>query len=141
MYKTSKVIIFIGLLILVRAFAQTLFYDPFIPFFKRFLSDATFPEFKLLPLVISVFFRYLLNATLSIALLYVVFKSKPIIKFSVFFYGIAFIILLFFFVVLLLNLSEGNFKTFFYVRRFLIHPIFLLLLLPAFYYQNLNKNG
>jgi exosortase F-associated protein len=28
----------------------------------------------------------------------------------------------------------------YYIRRFIIHPLFLLLLLPAFYYQNLSKN-
>ena len=50
----------------------------------------------------------------------------------------AFLILgLLFWVLLNYELSLG-YRLTFYIRRFLIHPLFLLILLPAFYYQKLK---
>jgi len=139
MGKYVKIVVLVLLLVLVRVFQNSLFYDPFIAFFKRFVYSPTLPEFDSLKLCFNVFLRYLLNAILSLSLLYVVFKSKVLLKFATLFYAIAFAVLMPVFVILLFQLTENNVMPFFYIRRFLIHPIFILILLPAFYYQQLNK--
>ncbi len=139
MSKFIKIGFLVLLLILVRVFQNTLFYDPFVAYFKRFIYSPALPEFEVIVLILNIFFRYLLNMMLSIALLYVVFESKSMVKFATLFYSITFVILIFAFVFLLLNLKEDAVMAFFYVRRFLIHPIFILLLLPAFYYQKMMK--
>jgi exosortase F-associated protein len=50
-------------------------------------------------------------------------------------YLLFFIILISLFFIVLFFFGETNKMTLFYIRRFLIQPIFLLLFLPAFYYQ------
>jgi exosortase F-associated protein len=86
--------------------------------------------------MINTAFRFLLNTIISLTILYVVFQEKGIVKFSVFVYALAFLILFPWMVWLIANASpESNYNILFYVRRFLIQPIILLLLLPAFYYH------
>lgn len=127
------------LLALVRIYENELFYDPFIAFFKQQYSTIASPNFNSTKLLSSVSFRYFLNSIISITILYVAFKDTGIIKFACIFYGISFCLLLALFTCILLHLNKTNYQLFFYVRRFLIQPIFILLLLPAFYYQRINK--
>ena len=139
---SSKIlkIIFIGLLffglILIRAFEDELFYDPFIAFYKQIQLVKSIPSYELPQIIIHALFRYSVNTILSITILYIAFKKKEIVQFSVLFYAIAFIILIGLYTIVAKNLSEDTFQLFFYLRRFLIQPIFILLLLPAFYYQH-----
>jgi exosortase F-associated protein len=42
------------------------------------------------------------------------------------------------FAFLIINIEEEHFMALFYVRRFLIHPLFVIILLPAFYYYRLK---
>jgi len=139
----NKYIRFLGagilffLLILVRAFQTKLFYDPFVVYFKNDYLHQAIPEFNLFKLYFNIFFRYLLNSFISIGIIYLLFQNQ-FLKFSLQFYTIAFVILiLLLFVVLQFNLFD-SYLPLFYLRRFLIHPIFVLLLIPAFYYQKNN---
>jgi exosortase F-associated protein len=61
------------------------------------------------------------------------------VKFSVVFFILAFVILIIAFAFLIRGSLESGYLLPFYIRRFIIHPLFLLLLLPAFYYQQLSK--
>ena len=81
--------------------------------------------------------RFVLNTLISLAILFVVFKDKSIIKFSVLIYAIAFLMVLYLYFVV--NPNQEDYYLFFNVRRFLIQPIFLILLLPAFYYHKLKN--
>lgn len=122
-------------LVLVRYCQEILFYDPFLEYFKGNFNQMPLPDFKPLQLIWSLLFRYGLNMLLSLGLIYVFFKDKMMIKFSFFLYLIAFVILLvLFFLVIYFYGSENNFLLF-YIRRFLIQPIFVLLFIPAFYFQ------
>jgi exosortase F-associated protein len=67
------------------------------------------------------------------------FERKDYLTFSGFFLMLAFMILIIVFVLLLRDDFESGYLLPFYIRRFIIHPLFLLLLLPAFYYQKLSK--
>ena len=69
-------------------------------------------------------------------MIYVVFKDFELVKFSGFLYTLFFIILMVaFFLIIYVSGNENN-LVLFYVRRFLIQPLFVILFIPAFYYQN-----
>lgn len=138
----NKLILFLFLILvlclaLIRAFETKLFYDPFISFFKDEFQNKTLPEFDSLKLYLNLIFRYFLNSFISILILYILFENKQLIKLSVLLYTGLFIVLLFLFFVII-NYSN-NYLLLFYCRRFIIQPIFLILFIPAFYYQKLNK--
>ncbi|MGB1268169.1 MAG: exosortase F system-associated membrane protein [Flavobacteriaceae bacterium] len=126
-------------LVMIRVFENKLFYDPFIIFYKSHNSLDVLTHLNYSKLIANTFFRYLLNTLISIAILYFSFKKKEIIKFSTVFYCIGFIILITAYTLIVTSLSKDTYQLFFYIRRFLIQPIFILLLLPAFYYQRINK--
>lgn len=131
----------LGLLALasVRSFQEELFYDPLIKFFKGNYSGALAPDFNYWKLTLHTVLRYLLNSSISIAIIVLLF-SKSVLKFSVTIYGILLLVLLPIFLLLLYSMSTDLYFILFYVRRFLIQPLLILLLIPAFYYQqNIKK--
>jgi len=65
----------------------------------------------------------------------VAFQKWSVIVFSIKFYTISFIILTLVFYTLLQSGFDNGYLLAFYIRRFLIHPLFVLILLPAFYFQ------
>lgn len=136
--KIVLCLVLISLLIIVRAFENTLFYDPFIAYFKTEFSNLPYPQYDSILLFLNLISRYALNSVLSILILYVIFEDIPMIKFS----GVLllfFLIVLLFLQFLLLNyFDESQKMLLFYVRRFIIQPIFLLLFIPAFYFQKLS---
>ena len=127
--------ILIVLLMLVRAFSDRFFYDPFISYFEHDYLHETIPGFGTIKLFFHIFLRYTTNALISLAIIYVAFKNRKLIKFSIKFYIIAFIVLAIVYYGLLRSGMNNGYLFTFYVRRFLIHPVFVLILLPAFYYQ------
>jgi len=129
------IVVLFLLLILVRSFASIMFYDPFIEFFKNDYLTSNFPEFITSNLFVSLFFRYMLNTLISLAIIYLFFLKKQLVLFSIKFYAITFIILAIAYFMLLKTEFSSGYLLAFYIRRMLIHPIFLLILLPAFYYQ------
>lgn len=138
--KVSAIIFTLLGFIVIRLYEVDLFYDPFIQFYDSSYHDLKPPEFDLSALILNVSARYWLNSILSIVLIYMLFQKKSVFRFSLFFYLTAFLILLIVYLIIVNRLTPDLYLTFFYVRRFLIQPIFILLLLPAFYYQKLNRN-
>ncbi|MFK5879639.1 MAG: exosortase F system-associated protein [Flavobacteriaceae bacterium] len=127
------------LLMLVRAFQMNLFYDPFIDYFKNDFLVGNFPLYDSSKLFLSTLFRYTINMFLSLIILYVLFKNKQQSIFSIKFYVIAFILLIVVYFYQLNSEFSNGYLLAFYIRRLLIHPVFLLILLPAFYYQKETK--
>lgn len=127
------------LLILIRAFEETLFYDPFLEYFKSEYSQMAFPKINIFKLFFSLGMRFYLNSVISIVLLYALFKDKQIVKFSLLLYMILGSVLMISFIFTLTFFGEEDKMTLFYIRRFLIQPIFILLFIPAFYYQKQIK--
>ena len=126
-------------LILIRAFEDTLFYDPFLNYFKDEYTQLTFPEINIFKLFFSLGMRFYLNSLISLFLLYVIFKDTKIVKFSALLYLILGSILMISFIFTLTFFGDENKMTLFYIRRFLIQPIFVLLFIPGFYYQKQLK--
>ncbi len=123
------------LLILVRVFEDQLFYDPYLLFFQNDYLYIDNPRREIFKLVTFTTLRYLLNTIISLGILYVIFKDRSVIKFSVIIYAIAYAVLLLLFLYFVLNPHQEDNYLFFNIRRFLIQPLLLILLLPAFYYH------
>lgn len=134
--SVAVALMLVFLLILVRVFEKSLFYDPLINFFKS--EKKIMPHYNAVKLYMGISFRYLLNMAISLGILYALFKDKAIIKICLYLYLLLFVLLM---VALFLVMSANdiNLLALFYIRRFLIQPLFLLLFLPAFYYQKKMK--
>lgn len=124
------------LLLLIRGYEDVLFYDPLLDYFKGDYKNLPLPDMDVVMLQLGVGFRYVLNTAISLGILWLIFKDVEIIKLSAVLYVALFVLLLMAFNFIIYT-SEGveNQLTLFYVRRFLIQPVFLLVLLPAFYFQ------
>ena len=129
---------FIGLLVLIRVFENEFFYDPYLLFFQNDYLYMDFPRREVLKLTIFTTLRYVLNSLISLGIIYLFFKDKSIVKFSGIVYVIAYVVLILIFLYFVINPRQEDYYLFFNFRRFLIQPVFLLLLLPAFYYYKLK---
>lgn len=132
-------LVFVFLLALVRAFEDQLFYDPFLDYFKNDFNSLPLPEYDVIKLFFGLLFRYGLNTILSLGILYVFFKDIEMIGFTSILYSFFFLILIVAFFSIIYFFGEHNNLMLFYVRRFLIQPIFVIVFIPAFYYQKQNK--
>ncbi|WP_406682812.1 exosortase F system-associated protein [Seonamhaeicola sp. MEBiC1930] len=137
--KYILLIVLFGMLICIRVFENQLFYDPYLVFFQNDFLYIDSPRREIAKLLAFTTLRYALNTIISLAILLVVFRDKSIIKFSVFIYVIAFVVLLLIYSYFVVNPKQEDYYMFFNVRRFLIQPIILILLLPAFYYHKLKN--
>lgn len=138
--KTKYIWLFVlfVLLVLIRVFENELFYDPYLTFFKNDYLYIDNPRREVFKLVVFTALRYALNTVISLAILYVVFKDKSIVKFSVLIYAVSFMVLMTIYLYFVVNPRQEDYYLFFNMRRFLIQPIILLVLLPAFYYYKLK---
>ena len=132
-----------GLLLLVlvaiRGYEDYLFYDPYLTFFENDYLYIDNPRCEVAKLAFYTSLRYLLNTLASLGILYLIFNDKVMIRFSVLLYVIAYVLLLIPFLYFVINPRQEDYYLFFNIRRFLIQPIGLILLLPAFYYYKLNR--
>lgn len=127
------------LLILIRAFENELFYDPYLLFFESDYLQMDSPRREILKLTLFTGLRYTLNTLISLGIIYMTFMNKSIIKFSTILYIITFVILIALFLYFVINPRQEDYYLFFNIRRFLIQPLLLILLLPAFYYHKLKS--
>ena len=126
--------------VLIRFFEKSIFYDPFILYFKNDYNNLPLPDFNGFPLTVGLFFRYTLNTLLSLGLLYLIFKEKEMIRFIGLLYLLFFVLLISAFFGLIYIYGSQNPMAIFYVRRFLIQPLFVLLFIPALWFQKLKSN-
>lgn len=136
--KLFQVVLLVIILAAIRGLENELFYDPFLSFFKS-ENNVNYPNYNGLHLFASLIFRYLLNSIISLAILYIVFSEIEIIKFSAILYVVVFLILASIFYIYLNFFDESHKMILFYIRRFLIQPIMLILFIPGFYYQKQLK--
>ena len=134
-FKIVTLVFLVGLLVCIRMFEDSLFYDPLLTFYKSNFSPNELPQFDTFKLLGNLIFRFLLNTLISLAILWVIFRDRSIVKLSAVLYGLLFLILFMAFLVFVFSSESSQHMTLFYIRRFLIQPIFLLILLPAFYFQ------
>lgn len=128
------------LLVLVRAYEEQLFYDPFIKYFKADYVSAPPPDFDVFKLMLHHLFRFGLNALLSIGILKLFFIKQNIVKPALLLFIVAFLLLMPIYLLAIKHWLENNYLPVFYLRRFLIQPLLLFVFLFAFYYQSKKAN-
>ena len=137
--KVFFLMVFAGLLLVIRAFEKQLFYDPFLFYFEHDYLMFPLPDFNAGKLFFGLLFRFTLNTLISLGILYFLFEEREMVVFASFLYVVLFVILITaFFSILYFFTSQENFVLF-YVRRFLIQPLFVVVFIPAFYFQKLKK--
>ena len=126
-------------LIGVRYLENVLFYDPFLDYFAN-IGNPAFPHFEWVRLISSHLFRFLLNLIFSLGIVHFLFLNKKWTVQAMVLITLSFFI---FFPIYLYSVytefSFGNLFSF-YIRRFVIQPLPVLLIVPLFYYRkNLIK--
>ena len=131
------ILVFIGILglISVRFLEDKIFYDPFLNFFKGDFRVAQIPEFETFKLIVSHVFRFLLNLFFSAMVVHFMFLNKKWTLQAVALMTIAFLFFFPIYLWCLFSKMEIGYLFTFSVRRFVIQPIILLLIIPIFYYR------
>ena len=135
--KIKVFVLFLLVLVLVsiRIFEESLFYDPYLDFFKTDFTNFPLPVVDKFSLFLSLVFRYSLNSIVSIFFIQIAFNDINFTKFTSVLYGILFVILILVFYVVLAFFADESKMELFYIRRFLIQPLFLLLFIPGYLIQ------
>ena len=136
-YKYPALAILFSMLVLIRAFEGPLFYDPFIVFFQNDYLYTSIPEYDSIPLFVNMLYRYTMNSIISLGIVYFAFEKLGYVILATKLYTYGFFVLMLVYGYLLDTEFEHGYLLPFYIRRFIIHPLFLLLLLAALYYEKL----
>ncbi len=122
-------------LVSVRIFEDTLFYDPFLNYFHEANQNIDFPSFEWGKLIGGYLFRFALNLLFSCLIIYGLFRSRSWtiqgLIMMVIVFAIAFPIYLY----CIHDKFETGYLFSFYMRRFVIQPLIILLIVPMFYYR------
>jgi len=129
-------------LVLARAFESNLFYDPLLQYFKNDYLYKPLPKVDTFKILINLFLRFILNTLISLLIIYLAFFKKRYVILASKIYTILFIVLILLYFLLIEGIIGNGYLMLFYVRRFLIQPLILLILLPVFYMyqQQLTKD-
>jgi len=122
-------------LIGVRAVEDRLFYDPFLNYFHEANKKLQFPEFEWGKLILNYIFRFLLNLFFSLAAVHFIFKRKDWTLQAGILIVIVFAVTFPIYLYCISTKFEVGYLFSFYMRRFVIQPLILLLIIPMFYYR------
>lgn len=127
----------------VRMLEDQIFYDPFLNFFHEGNKDIPFPEFEWGKLTISHIFRFVLNLFFSCFIIHFLFKNKEWTVQGAVLISIIFVITFPIYLFCISDRFDIGYLFSFYMRRFVIQPLILLLIIPLFYYrkQMMLKNS
>lgn len=133
----SCFLVFAGVcgLVGVRMIENDVFYDPFLNYFHEANKNISFPEFEWGKLIISHFFRFLLNIFFSCVIIHFLFKNKQWTLQGAVLITIIFAITFPIYLYCIHDRFEIGYLFSFYMRRFVIQPLILLLIVPLFYYR------
>lgn len=137
------ILVFVGILglIAVRFLEDKIFYDPFLEFFKGDYKVAQVPDFVWGKLMLSHFFRFSLNLVFSAIVVHFMFLNKKWTMQAVVLIAVAFVFFFPIYLWCLYSKMEIGYLFTFSVRRFVIQPIILLLIIPIFYYRKKLGKG
>lgn len=138
-FRGILIVICVLALIAIRFFEDQLFYDPFLNYFKTDYTQKPLPEIETFRYLLNLAYRFSINGLLSLVVLALLFRDQKIVQFSGIMLLILFVLLTIT-LLLVLNFIEHPHKmSVFYLRRFLIQPLFLLLFIPGFYFHQKTK--
>ncbi|WP_079240115.1 exosortase F system-associated membrane protein [Chryseobacterium indologenes] len=122
-------------LIGVRALEGTLFYDPFLDYFHEANKHIEFPVFEWGKLITGYVFRFILNLLFSCLIIYGLFKNKEWTLQGAVMMIVVFAITFPIYLYCIHSKFEIGYLFSFYMRRFVIQPLIILLIVPMFYYR------
>lgn len=127
----------------VRILEDQIFYDPFLNYFHEGNKNIPFPEFEWGKLIISHLFRFVLNLFFSCIIIHFLFKNKEWTVQGAVLISIIFAITFPIYIYCIYDRFDIGYLFSFYMRRFVIQPLILLLIVPLFYYrkQMILKNS
>lgn len=131
--SVATVLLIIGI-VLIRYFEVPLFQDSLNDYFHSDFQNIPIPDIGLWETVVSTSLRFLMNMVLSLWILWFLYKSEDYINASLWVYLFAFIILIIAFIALMQLNGQWVKMALFYVRRFLIHPLLLFILVAGCYF-------
>ena len=137
------ILILIGVcgLIGIRGVEGKIFYDPFLSYFKSADQTAVFPVFEWGKLVVSYLFRFFLNTFFSLWIIHFLFQNKEWTKQAFVLISLIFVIVFPIYLFCIYDKFQFGYLFSFYIRRFVIQPLTLLLIVPIFYYRKkMNQN-
>lgn len=126
----------------VRMLEDAIFYDPFLNYFHEANKNISLPQFEWGKLIVSHLFRFILNLFFSCIIIHFLFKNKEWTMQGAVLITVIFAITFPIYLYCIYNQFEIGYLFSFYMRRFVIQPLILLLVVPLFYYrkQILQKN-
>lgn len=119
----------------VRILEDQIFYDPFLNYFHEGNKNIPFPEFEWGKLIISHLFRFILNLFFSCIIIHFLFKNKDWTVQGAILISIIFAITFPIYLYCIYDRFDIGYLFSFYMRRFVIQPLILLLIVPLFYYR------
>ncbi|MCS4303161.1 exosortase F system-associated membrane protein [Chryseobacterium sp. BIGb0232] len=122
-------------LIGVRVMEDKIFYDPFLDYFHEANKNIAFPAFEWGKLVGGYLFRFALNLFFSCLIIQGLFKNKQWTIQGALMILIIFLITFPIYLYCIQNRFEIGYLFSFYMRRFVIQPLIILLIVPVFYYR------
>lgn len=122
-------------LIGIRAVEGMIFYDPFLTYFKSADQSAIFPSFYWGKLLLSYLCRFGLNSFFSVLIIHFLFQNKAWTKQALLLITLIFVIVFPIYIFCIYDKFHFGYLFSFYIRRFVIQPLPLLLIVPIFYYR------
>ena len=119
----------------VRMLEDQIFYDPFLRYFHLANKNIALPDFEWGKLILSHVFRFALNLFFSCVIIHFLFKNKEWTLQGALLISIVFAITFPIYLYCIYDKLEIGYLFSFYMRRFVIQPLILLLIIPLFYYR------
>ncbi len=135
--KLAIAFAFIGLA-LVYVGQKKLFYDPFLDFIYNPVTD-NYPNLETTKYVFSKLFRFLLNDSLAILIIYGFFGPGKYVKFAAYILLFGLVVLLPLYLVLVIFFYPETYLYLNHLHRLVLNPVLMMLLIPAFYSQKANR--
>lgn len=128
-------------LIGVRMLEEKIFYDPFLNYFHEANKNIEFPQFEWGKLIISHLFRFMLNLLFSCLIIQCLFKKRNWTVQGALLMMMIFVITFPIYLYCIDDRFDIGYLFSFYMRRFVIQPLVLLLIVPVFYYRKQLEAG
>nr|WP_315030567.1 exosortase F system-associated protein [uncultured Chryseobacterium sp.] len=122
-------------LVAVRILENKIFYDPFLTYFHEANKNIELPSFEWGKLLMGHIFRFVLNLIFSCLIIYGLFKNKQWTLQGAIMMLIVFLIAFPIYLYCIYDQFEIGYLFSFYMRRFVIQPLIILLIVPMFYYR------
>ncbi|CEJ68242.1 hypothetical protein BN1195_00524 [Chryseobacterium oranimense G311] len=122
-------------LISVRMLEDKMFYDPFLEYFHEANKNIPFPQFVWGKLITGHLLRFILNLGFSCLIIQCLFRNRQWTVQGALLITIIFAITFPIYLYCIYDRFEIGYLFSFYMRRFVIQPLALLLIVPMFYYR------